>query len=104
MSLSLNKKMIALQLPNISEEESANSHKENEKGKLKKRVIPSTKKKLECQSDVYVAHELWRKDLLEDLGSQEDGEERKTNSDIHEMFFVDELFKEDLKFENLLLK
>jgi hypothetical protein len=36
-------------------------------------------------------------------GLSED-KERKTNSDIHEMFFVDELFKNDLKFEKLMRK
>ena len=33
-----------------------------------------------------------------------DEDERKTNSDIHEMFFVNELMKDDIKFEMLLLK
>lgn len=31
-------------------------------------------------------------------------EERKTNSDIHEMFFVDELMKDRKKFDTLLQK
>lgn len=33
-----------------------------------------------------------------------DLEERRTNSDIHEMFFVNELFEDDLKFERLLAR
>jgi hypothetical protein len=34
----------------------------------------------------------------------DEDDERKTNSDIHEMFFVNELLKDDEKFNEFLLK
>lgn len=34
----------------------------------------------------------------------DEDDERKTNSDIHEMFFVNELLKDDEKFDEFLLK
>jgi len=41
--------------------------------------------------------------FLSDTSSMLD-DERNTNSDIHEMFFVNELFKDDDKFDTLLLR
>lgn len=34
----------------------------------------------------------------------DEDDERKTNSDIHEMFYVNELLKDDEKFDEFLLK
>jgi hypothetical protein len=59
--------------------------------------------KLECQSDIVIGQQHYsvRKDYEEFLMEGED-DERRTNSDIHELFFVNELLKDDEKFDRLL--
>jgi hypothetical protein len=61
-------------------------------------VTPAIDDKLESQSDIVIGQHLRDGDSL--MYDEED--ERKTNSDIHEMFFVFELLKDDDKFEKLL--
>jgi hypothetical protein len=55
---------------------------------------------MESQSDIVIGQYLQNGDSL----MYDEDDERKTNSDIHEMFFVYELLKDDLKFEKLLEK
>lgn len=62
----------------------------------------SREDKLECQSDIVIGQHFTLREGEQILYDEDD--ERKTNSDIHEMFFVNELLKDDEKFNNLLLQ
>jgi hypothetical protein len=61
-----------------------------------KSILDEPKNELECQSDVMIGQHFCDNSMLDE------DDERKTNSDYHEMFYVNELFKDDLKFCQLL--
>lgn len=62
----------------------------------------SREEKLECQSDIVIGQHFTLREGEQIL--YDENYERKTNSDIHEMFFVNELLKDDEKFNNVLLQ
>ncbi len=62
----------------------------------------SREDKLECQSDIVIGQHFTLREGEQILYDEDD--ERKTNSDIHEMFFVNELLIDDEKFNNVLMK
>ena len=55
--------------------------------------------KVECQSDIIIG---WHDKKGNSTWDHLSEDERKTNSDIHEMFFVNELLHDDKKFNKLL--
>lgn len=66
--------------------------------KIQQKVSPDKIKNdshdyIECQSDIVTGMNNYSNDYED---------EREINSDIHEMFFVNELFQDDVKFERVL--
>lgn len=86
---------------NLSKRNSSKYQKDSE---LSDELKLKGKQVRQCMSDIVNEHDFghWEGGSAWEGLSEE--EERKNHSDIHEMFFVNEIFKDDLKFDKLMRK
>lgn len=89
---------------NIGKGSKRNSSKYNKESELSDESKKKGKFIRECQSDIVNEDDFGDWEGGSAWEGLSDDRERKTHSDIHEMFYINEIFKDDFKFDKLMRK